>query len=208
MAPVAVPSREGHRPVRTLPVRAGHLRSGKRIGLGSAPWTSTATLLADRRHPRHPPRICCWSPRCLRAAAARSPRSSCHGGRRRTARARASPPQRRAAELEYRIAELSGALKSLVEQSQGSQIQLVSTLDEAASDRPGGAHRPVAEAAARAPRGDRRGAEEHRSALRRDAEPQGHPLQQAGARRLWPGAHGGDHPRRAAVRRLCLPGHA
>ena len=37
---------------------------------------------------------------------------------------------RRTAELEYRIAELSGALKSLVEQSQGSQIQLVSTLDE------------------------------------------------------------------------------
>jgi DNA recombination protein RmuC len=37
---------------------------------------------------------------------------------------------RRMAELEYRIAELSGALKSLVEQSQGSQIQLVSTLDE------------------------------------------------------------------------------
>jgi len=42
--------------------------------------------------------------------------------------------QRRAAELEYRIAELSGALKSLVEQSQGSQIQLVSTLDERLTD--------------------------------------------------------------------------
>ncbi|MCA3555357.1 DNA recombination protein RmuC [Aestuariivirga sp.] len=42
--------------------------------------------------------------------------------------------QRRAAELEYRIAELSGALKSLVDQSQGSQIQLVSTLDERLSD--------------------------------------------------------------------------
>ena len=38
--------------------------------------------------------------------------------------------QRRAAELEYRIAELSGALKSLVEQSHGSQIQLASALDE------------------------------------------------------------------------------
>src|SRR6476659_8833011 len=38
--------------------------------------------------------------------------------------------QRRTAELEYRIAELSGALKSLVEQSQGSQIQMVATLDE------------------------------------------------------------------------------
>ena len=37
---------------------------------------------------------------------------------------------RRTAELEYRIAELSGALKSLVEQSHGSQMQLVSTLDE------------------------------------------------------------------------------
>ena len=42
--------------------------------------------------------------------------------------------QRRTAELEYRIAELSGALKSLVEQSQGSQIQLVSTLDERLTD--------------------------------------------------------------------------
>lgn len=42
--------------------------------------------------------------------------------------------QRRAAELEYRIAELSGALKSLVDQSQGSQIQLVSTLDERLTD--------------------------------------------------------------------------
>ncbi len=42
--------------------------------------------------------------------------------------------QRRTAELEYRIAELSGALKSLVDQSQGSQIQLVSTLDERLTD--------------------------------------------------------------------------
>ncbi len=37
---------------------------------------------------------------------------------------------RRTAELEFRIAELSGALKSLAEQAQGSQMQLVSTLDE------------------------------------------------------------------------------
>jgi DNA recombination protein RmuC len=37
---------------------------------------------------------------------------------------------RRTAELEFRIAELSGALKSLIEQSHGSQMQLVSTLDE------------------------------------------------------------------------------
>jgi DNA recombination protein RmuC len=37
---------------------------------------------------------------------------------------------RRTAELEYRIAELSGTLKSLIEQSHGSQMQLVSTLDE------------------------------------------------------------------------------
>jgi DNA recombination protein RmuC len=36
----------------------------------------------------------------------------------------------RAAELEYRIAELSGALKNLAEQAQGSQLQLVSALDE------------------------------------------------------------------------------
>lgn len=42
--------------------------------------------------------------------------------------------QRRTADLEYRIAELSGALKSLVDQSQGSQIQLVSTLDERLTD--------------------------------------------------------------------------
>ena len=41
---------------------------------------------------------------------------------------------RRTAELEYRIAELSGALKGLAEQAQGSQIQLVSTLDERLSD--------------------------------------------------------------------------
>jgi DNA recombination protein RmuC len=37
---------------------------------------------------------------------------------------------RRTAELEYRIAELSGALKSLTEQSQGAQMQLVSVLDD------------------------------------------------------------------------------
>ena len=37
---------------------------------------------------------------------------------------------RRSAELEYRIAELSGALKGLAEQTQGSQVQLVSALDE------------------------------------------------------------------------------
>lgn len=37
---------------------------------------------------------------------------------------------RRTAELEFRIAELSGALKNLAEQAQGSQLQLVSTLDE------------------------------------------------------------------------------
>jgi DNA recombination protein RmuC len=37
---------------------------------------------------------------------------------------------KRTVELEFRIAELSGALKSLVEQSQGSQIQLASALDE------------------------------------------------------------------------------
>jgi DNA recombination protein RmuC len=37
---------------------------------------------------------------------------------------------RRTAELEYRIAELSGVLKSLAEQAQGSQVQLVSALDE------------------------------------------------------------------------------
>lgn len=41
---------------------------------------------------------------------------------------------RRTAELEYRIAELSGALKNLAEQSQGSQIQLVSALDERLTD--------------------------------------------------------------------------
>ena len=44
--------------------------------------------------------------------------------------AEAGAAQRRAAELEFRIAELSGALKSLVDQTQGSQMQLVSTLDE------------------------------------------------------------------------------
>ncbi len=37
---------------------------------------------------------------------------------------------RRAADLEFRIAELSGALRSLAEQSHGSQMQLVATLDE------------------------------------------------------------------------------
>jgi DNA recombination protein RmuC len=36
----------------------------------------------------------------------------------------------RTAELEYRIAELSGALKSLTEQTQGAQIHLASTLDD------------------------------------------------------------------------------
>jgi DNA recombination protein RmuC len=36
----------------------------------------------------------------------------------------------RTAELEYRIAELSGSLKSLIDQTQGSQVHLVSTLDE------------------------------------------------------------------------------
>ena len=44
--------------------------------------------------------------------------------------AEASATARRTAELEFRIAELSGALKSLAEQAQGSQMQLVSTLDE------------------------------------------------------------------------------
>jgi DNA recombination protein RmuC len=44
--------------------------------------------------------------------------------------AEANATQRRTAELEFRIAELSGALKSLVEHTQGSQMQLVSTLDE------------------------------------------------------------------------------
>lgn len=37
---------------------------------------------------------------------------------------------RRTADLEYRIAELSGALRSLAEQAQGSQVTLVSALDE------------------------------------------------------------------------------
>ena len=37
---------------------------------------------------------------------------------------------RRTAELEFRIAELSGTMKSLIEQSQGSQLQLASTLDQ------------------------------------------------------------------------------
>ena len=37
---------------------------------------------------------------------------------------------RRTAELEYRIAELSGTLKGLIEQTQGSQMHLASTLDE------------------------------------------------------------------------------
>jgi DNA recombination protein RmuC len=37
---------------------------------------------------------------------------------------------KKTADLEYRIAELSGALRSLAEQSQGTQMQLVSTLDE------------------------------------------------------------------------------
>jgi DNA recombination protein RmuC len=36
----------------------------------------------------------------------------------------------RRADLEYRIAELSGALRTLAEQAQGSQIQLVSAIDE------------------------------------------------------------------------------
>ena len=42
----------------------------------------------------------------------------------------ASATLRRTANLEYRIAELSGALRGLAEQAQGSQMQLVSTLDE------------------------------------------------------------------------------
>lgn len=42
--------------------------------------------------------------------------------------------QRRAMDLELRIAELSGALRTLAEQAQGSQIQLVSTLDERLTD--------------------------------------------------------------------------
>jgi DNA recombination protein RmuC len=37
---------------------------------------------------------------------------------------------KRTADLEFRIAELSGALRSLAEQSHGSQMQLVTTLDE------------------------------------------------------------------------------
>lgn len=37
---------------------------------------------------------------------------------------------RRTAELEFRIAELSGTMKSLIEQTQGSQMQLVSALDD------------------------------------------------------------------------------
>ena len=37
---------------------------------------------------------------------------------------------RRTADLEYRIAELSGALRSLAEQSQGAQITLAATLDD------------------------------------------------------------------------------
>jgi DNA recombination protein RmuC len=48
----------------------------------------------------------------------------------RSRQAESLAAMRRAAELEYRIAELSGALKGLTEQSQGSQMQLVSTLDE------------------------------------------------------------------------------
>ena len=47
-----------------------------------------------------------------------------------TRQAEAMASERRTGELEYRIAELSGALKSLAEQAQGSQMQLVSTLDE------------------------------------------------------------------------------
>jgi DNA recombination protein RmuC len=42
----------------------------------------------------------------------------------------AAASARRALDLEYRIAELSGALKSLADQAQGSQLQLVSSLDE------------------------------------------------------------------------------
>ncbi len=38
--------------------------------------------------------------------------------------------QRRAADLEFRIAELSGALKSLTEHSQGAGVQLVTAIDE------------------------------------------------------------------------------
>lgn len=44
--------------------------------------------------------------------------------------AEAAASARRTAELEFRIAELSGALKTLAEQAHGSQMQLVSTLDE------------------------------------------------------------------------------
>ena len=62
--------------------------------------------------------------------------------------------------------------------------------------------------AQRAPGGDRRGAEEPHRPHRRGRRPQGHPGQQAGARRLRPGPHGGDHPRWAARRRLRVPGDA
>jgi DNA recombination protein RmuC len=48
----------------------------------------------------------------------------------RSRKAESLAAMRRTAELEYRIAELSGALKGLAEQSQGTQMQLVSTLDE------------------------------------------------------------------------------
>jgi DNA recombination protein RmuC len=46
------------------------------------------------------------------------------------AQASRSAGLRRSAELEYRIGELSGALKSLVEQTRGSQMHLATTLDQ------------------------------------------------------------------------------
>jgi len=45
------------------------------------------------------------------------------------AQASRSAGLRRSVELEYRIAELSGALKGLIEQTQGSQMQISATLD-------------------------------------------------------------------------------
>ena len=99
-----------------------------------------------------------------------------------------------------RQAELS---KSLSERLDGMTHRLNQSMGESTQE-----HARQPEAAARAARGARFRAGEHLDARRPGDDAFQHPRQQADARRLRAGAHGGDRRRQSADRRLRLPVHA
>ena len=124
--------------------------------------------------------------------------------RRRTCRRRqGSEVDARMAELMRAQGEITGHVRGLSERLDGFGHRIGQSMTDTTQE-----HAREPRQARRAAGGHRQGAAEHHHAVGPGGRAAAHPRQQADARRLRPGAHGGDRPRRPADPRLPVPGDA